>query len=106
LSLIKSKKKNLIFENELFIQDIQIAIGILNKEGLDYTFPHRSLQEYFAASYVEKLDIENKKKFYRKLKSDVSENYSSLVSRDHFFNLLSEIDYKNCSRFLSIPLVQ
>jgi predicted NACHT family NTPase len=52
LSLIKEKKKNIQFDNSKFINDLQVAIGILNIEGLDYTFPHRSLQEYFAASYI------------------------------------------------------
>jgi hypothetical protein len=105
LTLIKSKKKNLSFDTEMFIQDLQVAIGILNKEGLDYTFPHRSLQEYFGAAYIEKLGNENKKSLYLKLKNEIQAKYSNLLSKDHFFNLLSEMDYNNCARYLGIPLV-
>jgi len=106
LNVIKSKKKNLIFDNDKFIQDLQVAIGILNKEGLDYVFPHRSLQEYFAASYIEKLGDQNKKGLYQKLKKEIKKNYSILILKANFYDLLSEIDYKNCCNYLSIPLVE
>lgn len=106
LAVIKSKKPHLSFDTDLFIEDLQIAIGILNKEGLDYTFPHRSLQEYFAASYIEKIGVENKQKIYSKLKQDIYKNEELIFFKEHFFDLLCEIDYSNCSRFLSIPLIQ
>lgn len=106
LSQIKKIKSKLSFDTQPFIEDLQVAIGILNKEGLDYTFPHRSLQEYFAASYIEGLGVENKKNLYEKLKRDIQSNYSILLTKDHFFNLLIEIDYNNCSRYLSIPLIE
>lgn len=102
---IKEKKKNITFNNELFVEDLQVAIGILNKEGLDYTFPHRSLQEYFAASYIERLGLENKMSLYEKLKNEISANFPSLLNKDHFYRLLSEIDYNNFSRYLTIPLL-
>ena len=53
---------NIFFDNDKFINDLQVAIGVLNKEGTDYTFPHRSLQEYFAAIYIASLNDENNKK--------------------------------------------
>lgn len=106
LNTIKAKKKNFAFDNGLFIDDLQVAIGILNKEGLDYTFPHRSLQEYFSASYIEKLSVENKQNIYEKLGTEIKENFSALLSKDHFFSLLSEIDYNYISKFLAIPLLK
>src|SRR5690606_19978514 len=101
LNTIKSKKKSLEFDNDKFIDDLQVAIGILNKDGLDYTFPHRSLQEYFAALYISKLSIDNKTTFYSKLKAEIEENFGSLMSRDHFFGLLAEMDYNNLSSLVS-----
>lgn len=106
LNIIKSKKKSLSFDNDKFIDDLQVAIGILNKEGLDYTFPHRSLQEYFAALYISKVSPENKKTFYDKLKKEIENNFGCLMSKDHFYGLLSEMDYNNLSINVSIPLIE
>lgn len=106
LNIIKSKKKNLVFDNDKFIDDLQVAIGILNKEGLDYTFPHRSLQEYFGALYISKVSLENKKILYNKLKKEIEDNIGSLMSKDHFYGLLAEMDYNNLSLFVSIPLIE
>lgn len=106
LNIIKSKKKSLSFDNDKFIDDLQVAIGILNKEGLDYTFPHRSLQEYFAALYISKVSPENKKTFYDKLKMEIENNFGCLMSKDHFYGLLSEMDYNNLSINVSIPLIE
>jgi hypothetical protein len=106
LNIIKSKKKNLDFDNARFIEDLQVAIGILNKEGLDYTFPHRSLQEYFAASYIDKLSITNKKSIYEKLEKEFSKNFNDILSNDHFFGLLSEVDKNYLTKMLAVPLLQ
>lgn len=89
LDFIKSKKKNLKFDNDKFIEDLQIAIGILNKEGLEYTFPHRSLQEYFAALYISKLSQDNKISLYSKLKKNILDDFTLLMSKDHFYGLLA-----------------
>lgn len=105
LNIIKSKKKTLNFNNEKFIDDLQVAIGILNKEGLDYTFPHRSLQEYFAALYISKVSQENKIILYKKLLNDIEKNHSNLMLKDHFYGLLAEMDYNNLSTYVSIPLI-
>ena len=48
------------------MQDLQVAIGIITQEGTEYTYPHRSLQEYFAASYIASLSEYNKEKIYKK----------------------------------------
>jgi hypothetical protein len=106
LNTIKSKKKNLVFDNDKFIDDLQVAIGILNKEGLDYTFPHRSLQEYFAALYISKVSQENKITLYKKLLKEIEENHSNLMLKDHFYGLLAELDYNNLSTYVSIPLIK
>lgn len=106
LDIIKSKKKNLNFDNDKFIDDLQVAIGILNKEGLDYTFPHRSLQEYFGALYISKVSPENKRTLYNKLRLDIEDNIGSLMSKDHFYGLLAEMDYNNLSTYVSIPLIE
>lgn len=107
LNLIKSKKKELIFKNNELIQDLQISIGILNNEGLDYTFPHRSLQEYFCVRYISNLDEKNKKTIYLKIKDLINKNWENyLISNHHFFLLLAEVDYNSMIKELILPLME
>jgi hypothetical protein len=104
LTLIKEKKRNITFDNDKLITDLQVAIGILNKEGTDYTFPHRSLQEYFAVTYILSLNDDNKKVVYRKIISNLtSKNNLNQPSRDNFHLLLSELDDRGVIRFGLVP---
>jgi GTPase SAR1 family protein len=105
LIFIKSKKKSLVFDNEKFINDLQVAIGVLNKEGTDYTFPHRSLQEYFAAIYIASLNDENNKKVVYKKIINVLTDHKQFrkTSRDNFHFLLSELDEKSVITHAIIP---
>jgi hypothetical protein len=104
LTFIKDKKQDMIFDNEKLIIDLQVAIGILNKEGTDYTFPHRSLQEYFAATYILSLNDDNKKVVYRKIIANLtSKSNLNQASRDNFHLLLSELDDRGVIRFGLVP---
>jgi hypothetical protein len=104
LTFIKEKKRNITFDNDKLITDLQVAIGILNKEGTDYTFPHRSLQEYFAVTYILSLNDDNKKAVYRKIISNLtSKNNLNQASRDNFHLLLSELDDRGVIRFGLVP---
>jgi predicted NACHT family NTPase len=101
---IKEKKKKLTFENTKLINDLQIAINILNKEGTDYTFPHRSLQEYFTAIYIFSLNDENKKTVYNKIiNSLTAKNRFLHSSKDNFYLLLSELDPINVIKYALVP---
>lgn len=40
------------YDNDKLIYDLTVAISILIQDGLDYIFPHRSMQEYFAAQLI------------------------------------------------------
>lgn len=93
---IKSKKKNLEFENDKLLYDITSAICILVQDGLDYSFPHKSLQEYFAALFVSKLSLDSKVEFYKKTLSYFTKiSYNNQVfPYANFYSLLLELDYK------------
>ena len=104
---IKEKKKYINFDNEKLINDLQVAIGILNKEGTDFTFPHRSLQEYFAAIYIFSLNDSNKKIVYQKIINLFTEvKKFRQTSRDNFHLLLSELDDKNVIKYAIIPFFE
>lgn len=47
--------KNIHFSLDDLIYDLSVSISILIKDGTFYTFPHRSLQEYFAAMLIAKM---------------------------------------------------
>jgi predicted NACHT family NTPase len=105
-NVIKSKKKELSFDNEKLIEDLQVSIGIFNKEGLDYTFPHRSLQEYFSAIYISSLSQSNKKIMYKKIQNLIEKRWFYLINNQHFLLLLSEVDYNSLIINLAIPLME
>ena len=90
---IKSKKSTVAFDNQKLINDLTIAIGILNKEGLDYVFPHRSLQEYFAALYVSTLSIKNREMLYNRFLETLKDKHITLFfNKANFYSLLNELD--------------
>jgi hypothetical protein len=107
LNQIKEKKKSLIFENNLLLEDLQVAICILNKEGLDYVFPHRSLQEYFASLYIVNLDPKNKNEVYKRVLDQLLNNDTfEMMSKENFYTLLTEQDYLGVIKNLSIPFLE
>ena len=107
LNTIKENKKTLKYDNEKLKEDLTISIGIWNKEGLDFSFPHRSLQEYFAASYISTISPENKKLVYRKISDNLQKTFTSMVfGKEHFYSLLSELDYVNLNKFVALELLE
>ncbi|MEO7975624.1 NACHT domain-containing protein [Flavobacterium sp.] len=105
LNTIKSTK-NIHFANDKLIEDLQVAIGILNKEGLDYTFPHRSLQEYFAAKYITSLSEKNKNVMYSQIKSSIIGDWFYALNNYNFLTLLAELDHNTMILNLSLPLIE
>jgi len=103
LNKIKKAKKNLQFDNQHLIDDLQTAICILYKEGIDYVFPHRSLQEFFASLYIANLEPQQKKEAYRKLLLQFFDAAGSLLGQNNFFSLLTEQDEIGMITYFSLP---
>lgn len=104
---IKERKPTLHFENYKLIEDLQVAICILQKEGIDYVFPHRSLQEYFASSYIVGLSPKSKAEIYRKILAQFDDEFFlPLMTKDNFFSLLLEQDPIGVMQHLSIPFFE
>ena len=100
---------NLEFSNEDLLTDLEVAIGILTQEGVEITFPHRSLQEYFAALFVTSLTYENKLKLYKYLYDQFNDILNNRVLQNdnvNFFSLLSEMDKISFYKELIIPVLK
>jgi len=107
LDVIKSKKLSIKFSNSKLISDLQIAIGIINQDGTEYTFPHRSLQEYFTATYISSLSDENKKIVYKKIIQALTNDHGyGMNSKDNFHLLLSELDEEGVIKYGIIPFLK
>ena len=64
------------FEANKVIKDLVVSINIINKDGIEYYFPHKTLQEYFAVNHIQKIsnetnNLEVKKNIYHKFYTDV-----------------------------------
>lgn len=99
LSRIKTYT-NIQFDSDALIYDLQVSINILIKDGCVYEFPHRSLQEYFAASFVTEQTMELKKQIYELF---VNLSFTKFVVHYNFFYLLSELDNDTFKRLFVIP---
>ncbi|ANF51176.1 hypothetical protein A0O34_11900 [Chryseobacterium glaciei] len=78
---------------EKVIYDLSVSLSMLIKDGTSYTFPHKSLQEYFAASLIKSLDYSQKKDVYTKKLDALVEN--SYGGNSNFYNLCFELDNIN-----------
>ncbi|HCQ75316.1 MAG TPA: hypothetical protein DIV44_00765, partial [Leeuwenhoekiella sp.] len=107
LDSIKEKKKHIKFDNQKLISDLQVAIGIINQDGTEYTFPHRSLQEYFAALYISSLSETNKEKVYTKIIDSLTNDRGfRMNSKDNFHLLLSELDEEGVIKYALVPFLE
>lgn len=75
---------------ENLIYDLRTSISILILDGFEYYFPHRSMQEYFTALFINKLPTDKKHKAYSNLTSVLEE--SSTDYSFNFWSLCFELD--------------
>lgn len=93
---------NVEFDDDAFIHDLYVAINVLVKDGVVYEFPHRSLQEYFAASFVAGQTVDIKNTIYGCF---VNSPMPQLASNYNLFLLLTELDSHNFKQNFVIPCI-
>ncbi|MCB9292103.1 MAG: NACHT domain-containing protein [Lewinellaceae bacterium] len=101
LLLIKEKYPEFNYQIQDLIFDLRTSISILIKEGFEYKFPHRSMQEYFASAFISKIPTDKKPKAYKQLAKRLKKE-----SKDNSFNLWSlcrELDYSDFTKFFLLP---
>lgn len=81
---------NFKFQTTDIIYDLSVNLGLLIKDGLDYVFPHRSMQEYLAVKLISIQTEDLKKKIYQK---KIPNNRLSIFGGNlSFWNLCLELD--------------
>lgn len=104
LNLTKEKYSHLKFNNNDFIEDMKLSIGLWVEDCGLYSFSHRSMQEYFTSLFISKIKEEkNKKIIYEKII-----NYIETKHGFDFENLLSlcyEMDSISFIKYYLIPLL-
>jgi predicted NACHT family NTPase len=88
------------YEIEKLIYDLRTSISILILDGFEYSFPHRSMQEYFTALFVNKLPTDKKNKAYKNLSKTLEES-----SNDNSFNLWTLCYEMDETKFISSFLI-
>ncbi|MFX3626013.1 MAG: NACHT domain-containing protein [bacterium] len=84
-SLEKIKSKIFLkFDINDFVYDLTTSISVLIIDGLEYKFPHRSMQEYFSALLIRDLDDITKSKIYE---SFITKQL--VITTDNFYNFWS-----------------
>lgn len=85
------EKLNIKCETKDLIDDLIVAISIIMIDGIEYKFPHKSLQEYFAALLIKEQYDENKRIIYEK-KFDQLAIHSFIGGSTNFLDLCHEMD--------------
>lgn len=92
------EKNNCIREvnSQKLLNDLEVNLCMFVKEGLHYSFVHRSFQEYFAAIFIDSCNESNQKIIYPILINKKSNNMF-FISFDNFWQIMYEI---NQERFI------
>ena len=86
------------------IQDLSINLSVIIKDGLEYKFPHRSFQEYFAAKFIKNLSNKKKRIAYSNFtkKAFINSNDTGF----NFWEICTEIDKNSFYEYFVIPQLE
>lgn len=101
---ILSDKLKIPFDIESLIYDLSISISIFLKDGIEYRFPHRTLQEFFSALLISEQKTEIKTKIYTEKFNTLEQKSHS--GNDNFLNLCVELDENSFYKNWAIPNLQ
>jgi hypothetical protein len=91
-----------MFRPKDYITDLVNAVCMLSLDGTEYSFTHRSFQEYFTAFYL-KEQIDDKMKNYglQIIKNDVIK-----AINDNVFKMLYDMAKEKCEKNILLPVIQ
>lgn len=89
------------YDIDELIYDLSVSVSILLQDGTSYTFPHRSLQEFFAASYIANSREESKVIIYgERLRNTIT------LGSQTFWELCEELDESCFTQYFLIPIME
>lgn len=83
------------------LKDFSTVVCLLLKDGLEYSFIHRSIQEYFYSNFINNKSVTVKEGFYSECA--MNERFSSKL--DNVLNFLEKSDTYNYYKFFNIPVI-
>jgi len=83
------------------LSDLITSISIVKVDGFEYSFPHRSLQEFFAAWFLKELPSEIKSKNLSRIHEKIFEHTGGRTN--NFWNLCFELDEQIFLKYFIIP---
>jgi len=102
LSTIKDKT-DYKFKNTDFIDDMKLSIGLWQEDCGVYGFAHRSMQEYFVATYLQNMkSLKNKEIIYNKIIEKTTERSFDI---GNFISLCYEMDTSFFIEYFSIKMI-
>ncbi|MCC6726732.1 MAG: NACHT domain-containing protein [Saprospiraceae bacterium] len=104
LEKIRKNSTVLNYNTHNLISDLIIAISILIKDGLIYTFPHRSMQEYFCSLFISELPPNKKANAYSIYFEVINMHYNDWGL--HFWHMLNELDNEGFNEFFAIKILE
>jgi len=84
------------------LEDFSKVVCLLLKDGLNYSFVHRSIQEYFYASFILKKPERAQEKFYL----EYAKNVRLFYKTTGVIEFLKEADKYNYYKYFKLPLLR
>ena len=84
------------------IEDFSKVVCLLLKDGLNYSFVHKSIQEYFYASFISKKSERAQEKFYLKY----SKNIHLFFKAKGAVRFLEETSKYNYYKYFRLPIIE
>lgn len=98
------KSFNLTYNTNDLIKDLTLSIAIIIVDGVEYKFPHKSLQEYFCALLIKDLPLSHKEKIYsEKLDQQLKQTNGG---NENFWNLCAELDKINFESYFLVKKLE
>jgi hypothetical protein len=82
-----------------YFNDVVKITCLLVKDGSEYQFLHKSIQEYFAARYIRRLPEEKAQEFYQR----ILESPSRIAQLSHSIDFLYDIDSYRAYKYFALP---
>jgi energy-coupling factor transporter ATP-binding protein EcfA2 len=84
-------------------EDLTVAISIIMIDGLEYKFPHKSLQEYFSALLIKEQLEPIKQNIYSEKLPVLS--HHTFGNNENFWNLCSEMDTNSFNKYFTLKFL-